>query len=430
MPDEQSHFAIDKEFLYKSLKGDRVIWFIYGLLILISVIEVYSATSSLVYGKVFAGNIYGPIGRHMIYCGVGILVTYTIQLFDIRRLWRFFIAAYFLSLLMLVAVLVVGHSENDASRWLVIFGFPIQPSELAKIFYVATMAFLLSKLTGEYNEDKRQLKYILGITLVTCGLIGLENVSTAALVYLTGVLMCVVAQVKFKYYFWVTTILVGLVAALFLVAGTETAQKSSLFKGPLHRVMTMRGRLLRFGSSSGKSSKTFVVTEKNFQSVHGKIAIANSYGIGLGPGRSKERDVLPQAYSDFIFAIIIEETGLLGGGLVLLLYIALLYRIGKIMAASSSRFSANIVAGLGMLIAIQALINTGVAVGLLPVTGQPLPLISRGGTAGIIFSVYFGIFISISNYEGKSKKAAETATATDGSAPAEETGKVETETPQ
>ena len=108
MPDEQSHFAIDKEFLYKSLKGDRVIWFIYGLLILISVIEVYSATSSLVYGKVFAGNIYGPIGRHMIYCGVGILVTYTIQLFDIRRLWRF------LSLLTSLAIDVGGGAGSGS----------------------------------------------------------------------------------------------------------------------------------------------------------------------------------------------------------------------------------------------------------------------------------------------------------------------------
>ena len=393
-----------REFLNNNFKGDKIIWIIYACLLLFSAVEVYSASSHLVYGNVFKGDYNGAIFKHIVFCCMGIMTAFVTHQFKLRRFAKFITFVVFPCLLIWVAVLSIsGGGTNGAARWATFRGINMQPSEFLKLSYVVAIAYLFSR----YSEVKKTFSLLtfwlvlLGGLTVLC--IVRENVSNAILVGTTTWLIFTLAFNKLKWL--VYSILIG---GLFVFSVVEFA-KTDLFQdlrkaairqdGFLNRAGTAMGRLDRFVNEKEPGEEGFTLNDKNFQSVHGKVAIANSWGIGVFPGRSKERDVLPEAFSDFIYAIIIEETGLLGGGFVLLLYIVLLYRVGRIIAKCNNRFCAIVAAGLCMMMILQALINTSVAVGLIPVTGQPLPLISRGGTSAVAVSAYFGIIIGISRFE-------------------------------
>lgn len=393
-----------KEFLNNNFKGDKTIWIIYACLLLFSAVEVYSASSYLVYRGVFNGDYNGAIFKHIVFCCMGIMTAFVTHQFKLRRFAKIISMVIFPGLLIWVAAIsLAGGGVNGAARWVTIGGINMQPSEFLKLSYIVAIAYLCSK----YSEVKKVISpltgWICAVCAITAGCIFRENASNAVLIVATTWLIFTLAFNKLKWLVFSVAIVGAVAFTTVEFAKTDTFQdirKAAIRKGGfLNRAGTVLGRLDRFVNEKEPGDEGFVLNDNNRQAIHGKIAIANSRGLGVLPGRSKERDVLPEAFSDFIYAIIIEETGLLGGGFVLALYIMLLYRVGKIIAKCNNRFCSIVAAGLCLMMILQALINTSVAVGLIPVTGQPLPLISRGGTSEIAVSAYFGIIIGISRFE-------------------------------
>ena len=376
----------------KLFKGDRVIWIIFMFLCLISAVEVFSATSTLAYQNV---NHWAPIGRHATFSVGGFLAV--VLLHNVPyTVFRAGILLFPVSLIMLIVTPFIGISANDAHRWLSIFGVQLQPSEFAKLSLLILIAFLLSK-RGRITDDQI-FKWILICTLVACGLILPENFSTAFMLFGVSFLMMFIGQLPIKKLMKLAGTLVALLL-LFLAVLKFTPREivQSYLPG---RLATWQARLERFGDDSANYNAvgTYIVTDENYQVSHAKIAIARGGLFGQMPGHGQQRDFLPQAYSDFIYAIILEELGFAGGVFVLLLYIMLLVRVGMIARRCETPFPKFLVLGCGLLIVVQALANMAVAVSLIPVTGQPMPLVSRGGTSTVISCVYFGIILSISRF--------------------------------
>ena len=376
----------------KLFKGDRVIWIIFMFLCLISAVEVFSATSTLAYQNV---NHWAPIGRHATFLVGGFLAV--VLLHNVPyTVFRAGILLFPVSLIMLIVTPFIGISANDAHRWLSIFGVQLQPSEFAKLSLLILIAFLLSK-RGRITDDQI-FKWILICTLVACGLILPENFSTAFMLFGVSFLMMFIGQLPIKKLMKLAGTLVALLL-LFLAVLKITPREivQSYLPG---RLATWQARLERFGDDSANynAAGTYIVTDENYQVSHAKIAIARGGLFGQMPGHGQQRDFLPQAYSDFIYAIILEELGFAGGVFVLLLYIMLLVRVGMIARRCETPFPKFLVLGCGLLIVVQALANVAVAVSLIPVTGQPMPLVSRGGTSTVISCVYFGIILSISRF--------------------------------
>ena len=376
----------------KLFRGDRVIWLIFMFLCLISVVEVFSAASTLIYKN---SNHWTPIVRHASFLLAGFVCVLIIHNIPYKYLAAFTILLP-VSVLMLLATPIFGVMENDAHRWLRIFGFQFQPSEFAKLSAIVYIAFLLSRRPA--MTDKQVFRWIIWGVGGVCMLILPENFSTAFLLFGVCFLMLFIGEVPFRY-LWKTA---GVLAILGVaVAGVVFFAPKSVSKYLPDRVATWQARMERhFGADAAEpgADGTYKITDDNFQESHAKIAIARGGVIGRMPGHGQQRDFLPQAYSDFIYAIIIEETGVLGGLFVLFLYIFLLVRVGIIARKCEKSFPKYLVLGCGLLIVVQALANMAVAVGLVPVTGQPLPLISRGGTSTMLTCVYFGIILSVSRF--------------------------------
>lgn len=376
----------------KLFKGDRVIWIIFMFLCLISAVEVFSATSTLAYQN---ANHWAPIGRHASFL-VGGVVAVLIMHHIPCHIFRAGIILFPISLVMLIVTPFIGISANDAHRWLSVFGIPLQPSEFAKLSLLILIAFMLSK-RGRITDDQI-FKWILFCTFLTCGLILPENFSTAFMLFGVSFLMMFIGQIPFKKLLKLAGALIALLL-LFLAVLKFTPKEivQSYLPG---RLATWQARLERFGDDSANynAAGIYIVTDENYQVSHAKIAIARGGLFGQMPGHGQQRDFLPQAYSDFIYAIIIEELGFVGGVFVLLLYIMLLVRVGMIARRCEKAFPKFLVLGCGLLIVVQALANMAVAVSLIPVTGQPMPLVSRGGTSTVITCVYFGIILSVSRF--------------------------------
>ena len=391
-------------------KGDKVIWMVLLFLCLISVVEVFSASSSLTYKS---QNYLSPILGH----SWKIIVGVAMAIFILNIPCRFFKlvtpALLIVSAIMLLWVLCFGEKTNDAGRWISLFGLKFQPSEIAKGTLVLVTAQILSAMQREDGADKRAFKFILIVVLPFIVLIGLENLSTAALIMVVIFLMMFIGRVPFvqlgKLMAWGAVIIVAFVALIFMAGSlenndsaetqTETVvngkTEKSKKKGPLHRLATWKNRIDKKLNSKYVAPQDYDL-DKDAQVAHANIAIVNSNIIGKGPGQSIERDFLPQAFSDFIFVIIIEELGIIGAGFVVLLYIVLLFRAARIASRCDNNFPAFLVLGLALMLVIQASFNMLVAVGIAPVTGQPLPLISRGGTSTIINCAYIGAILSVS----------------------------------
>ena len=394
-------------------KGDKGIWMVFFFLCLISVVEVYSASSSLTYK---GGNYVMPIIKHIVILSVGIfLMVMTLNI----RCKYFKIATpvlLLLSFITLIWVYFAGQSTNGAQRWIPILGFQFQPSEIAKGTMVLATAQILSAMQTDNGADRHAMKYILIVCLFIIPLIGLENLSTAVLISGVIFIMMFIGQVpKIQLGKLMGVVLIGIVtvvAAVLLLgndvqqpstknnlsdkAKTEqVAQTSAHSHGILHRMDTWKSRIVHFLDNKEVAPED-VDLDKDAQVAHANIAIATSNIIGKGPGNSTERDFLSQAFSDFIYSIIIEELGLEGAIFVALLYIILLYRTGRIAGRCENNFPAFLAMGLALLLVTQALFNMAVAVGLVPVTGQPLPLISKGGTSSITNCIYIGAILSVS----------------------------------
>ena len=370
-------------------QGDLVIWAIYFWLCMISLIEVYSAGSSLSYKS---GDFMAPLFKQAIFLGIGTAVVWVIHSIPCR-FFKLGVVLYPISIFLLILTLIIGAKENDGARWLN-FGIKFQPSEIAKGALVLFVALILSFGQTEKGADKRAMKIILFATCLTCALIVTENLSTAALLFATVFVMMFIGRVPTKQLGKIVG--VCLLATIVTIFPKEKLNESKL----LHRASTWVDRVKDHTSDKETMSDTIFLRD-HAQEARAKIAIASSNMIGKMPGNSEQRDHLAQAYSDFIYAIIIEEMGVLGAVFVAFLYIILLFRAGRIASMCERNFPAYLTMGLAILLVIQAMVNMLVAVGLIPITGQPLPLISRGGTSTIINSVYFGMILSVSRYARK-----------------------------
>lgn len=411
-------------------KGDKVLWMVFFFLCLISIIEVFSASSGLTYKS---QDYVGPIIYHTGTIVFGFIVAIVI----VHIPWRYFkLMTPFLllfSIVTLLWVLLAGTKIGDAGRWINLFGFTFQPSEIAKGSLVLAVAQILSIMQDEDGADPKAFKYILILSIPIIFLIFLENFSTAALLTIVIYLMMILGRVPMKQIGILTGIGLGVMIlglAFIWFAGhdkeelerMEKQQKIEMVAGVkkeksfldkvFHRADTWKSRLMKFADDKEVAPEDYDL-DKDAQVAHANIAIASSNVLGKGPGNSEQRDFLAQAFSDFIFAIIIEEMGFVGSGLVVLLYIFLLFRAARIASRCEYNFPAFLVMGLGLLLVIQALFNMMVAVGLAPVTGQPLPLISKGGTSTIINCAYIGAMLSISRISKKpqTENAVETVAA-------------------
>ena len=333
-----------------------------------------------------------------------------------------------ITVVLLLWVLATGERTGDASRWINIFGLTFQPSEIAKGTVVLATAQILSamQLEDDSGADPKAMKYILWLALPMIMLIGLENLSTAMLLFAVIFAMMFIGRVPLKQLGKVVGVVVLMGALAFgigTLAGDDAAKtdateqttanvqhKEEGFVAKIfHRFGTWRNRLVNH-QPRPENPKDYKVRE-NFQVAHSNFAIASSGIFGKGPGNSVERDYLPQAFSDFIFSIIIEEMGLIGAIAVVFLYIILLFRSARISGRCENNFPAFLVMGLALLLVTQAAINMMVAVGIGPVTGQPLPLVSKGGTSTLVSCAYIGAILSVSRSAKRNDLAKETANA-------------------
>lgn len=402
---------MNKKTLSNIFKGDKVIWMIFFFLCIISVVEVFSASSGLTYKS---GSYMSPLVKHLGILLMGIfcmVITLNIKCKYFKILTPFMLIISFFTLIW---VFIAGQSTNGAQRWVSLIGIQFQPSEIAKGTLVLATAQILSALQTDHGADKNAFKFILIVCAFIVPLIGLENLSTAALLCLVILLMMVIGRVPMRQLGKLLGVTLAFILAVFagvMLLGTDRGNVNSnkkmteqveqgkkeegMLAKVFHRADTWKSRIDKF-TSSEEVAPSDVDLDKDAQVAHANIAIASSNVVGKGPGNSVERDFLSQAFSDFIYAIIIEELGVEGAVGVAVLYIMLLFRTGRIASRCENNFPALLAMGLALLLVTQALFNMCVAVGLAPVTGQPLPLVSKGGTSTMINCIYVGVILSVS----------------------------------
>lgn len=375
----------------KIFKGDPTIWVVYFFLCIISIVEVFSAGSSLAYKS---GNFFAPLIKQVSFLGVGTIVVLIVSRIPCRFFKLFPLFLLPISLILLFITLFFAEATNDGSRWLELGPISFQPSEVAKCAMILYTALILSSMQREDEAQPKAFKYIMIPTAIVCGLIFSENFSTACLLFGVIMMMMFVGRIPLKKFGQIIGFFVAV--AFTIVLATKALPKDFVDDiSFLHRADTWVSRIDNFTESSDDDPKNYDLKE-NAQVGTANIAIATCNIVGLMPGNSVQRDYLSQAYSDFIFAIIIEELGIWGATLVVFFYIVLIFRAWRIATRCGTLFPAFLIIGLAFMLTSQAIINMMVAVGLFPVTGQPLPLISRGGTAMIIFCFYFGMMLSVS----------------------------------
>ncbi|MBU6204095.1 MAG: FtsW/RodA/SpoVE family cell cycle protein [Bacteroidetes bacterium] len=366
--------------LLTKTKGDRVIWITVILLTLISSLAVYSSTGSLAF-KYQGGNTEYYLLKHLSIFLVGIGIMYLAHLVNYKYYSRVAQLLLIISIPLLAFTLFFGVDINNAKRWLTIpiINLSFQTSDLAKLALIMYMARVLSKKQETIKDFKTGFLPAVIPPLIICALIAPSNLSTASILFATCILLMFIGRVKLKYIF--SMIGAGILAlALIIIIALFT---------PFHaRVLTWQSRIDNFMNDDKGS----------YQVQQAKIAIANGGVIGSGPGNSKQRNFLPSPYADFIYAIIIEEYGLVGAFIIVALYLLFLQRCIKIFIKSPGAFGAFLAIGLSFALVFQALINMAVAVNLLPVTGVTLPLISMGGTSIWFTSISIGIILSVSRY--------------------------------
>lgn len=394
-------------------KGDKVIWMVFFFLCMISIVEVFSASSNLTYKS---NNFIMPIIKHsgtIIFGVVVAIITLNIPCRYFKLLTPMALAISFITLLW---VLVAGQNINGAQRVIEIPGFTFQPSEIAKGSLILAVAQILSAMQHEHGADRNAFKYIMFLTLPMAFLIMVENLSTALLLCSVIFLMMFIGRVPYRQLGWLMAIagaLVVLALSFIMLVGSnnadvttkeateqiaqkeETKKKEGAIESLFHRADTWKGRILKFSNKEEIAPEDYDL-DKDAQVAHANIAIVSSNIIGKGPGNSVERDFLAQAFSDFIYAIVIEEMGILGAAFVVFLYVILMFRAARIASRCENNFPAFLIMGLALLFVVQASFNMMVAVGIVPVTGQPLPLISKGGTSTIINCAYIGAMLSVS----------------------------------
>jgi cell division protein FtsW len=354
----------------ENLQGDRVIWAVVFALSMISILVVYSSIGTLAYKRTLSPESF--LIKHAITVFVGLAAMWFAHKVDYRYYSKISKIALWISIPLLIYTFTNGVTLNEAARWIqvpIIGSF--QPSDFASLALIVNLASMLSKRQQNITDIKESLIPILFWCGVICGLIALTNLSTAVLLLITCMLIMFIGRVPTKYL--AMLIFVGvLFGALALKFGV--------------RAETAKNRITNFVKG----------TELPFQAKHARIAVATGGVTGKGPGNSDQRNILPHPYSDFIYAIVIEEYGMIGGLVVIVLYLILLHRGMKASYNSDRAFGGLLSAGLSFDLVCQAMVNMGVVVGLGPITGQPLPLISMGGTSMVFTGLAVGIILSVS----------------------------------
>ena len=372
----------------KHIRGDRVIWMVIILLSIISILAVYSSTGSLAY-KVRGGNTGYYLIKQVIFLAVGVFIIIVFSGIPYKYYSRLAQIFLIIAVPFLVLTLATGPSINEARRWLTLpgTGFTVQPSDFAKLAIIMYVARILSLRQDRIEEFNGAYFPIIWPVVLVCGLIMPANLSTAFILFVTAMSLMFVGRIPYKYL--ALTVVGGIIVlALFI--------SISIYFNKGGRIATWKNRIENFNSDKE--------TDDNFQVNRAKIAVVNGGLIGRGPGNSTQRNYLPHPYSDFIYAIIIEEYGLLGGTFVLSLYIWLFFRAGLIVRHSNRTFAALLALGLSMGLVLQALVNMAVAVNLVPVTGQTLPFVSMGGSSILFTSIALGMILSVSYGVEKEKK--------------------------
>jgi cell division protein FtsW len=382
--------------LLNYIKGDKVVWAVMFFLSLLSVLVVYSAVVTLAH-KFKQGNSEYFLLKQVVIIVLGFGIAYMVHKVKYTVFSKAAQIGFVLSIPLLIYTLLKGVSAGEASRWLYLpgVGLTFQSSDVAKLMLLIYVARILTVKNGELNDMKSVLRYLLLPVGVICALILPANFSTAALLFFNCFLLMFMGGINIKILAKIFGI--GVLVASLLFTWMWLAPETI----PGGRATTWKSRIESFNKGDSKS---------NYQSEQAKIAIATGGIIGKGPGNSTQRAFLPQASSDFIYAIIIEEYGLVSGFLLLFLYMILLYRGIKILRDNDKPFGGLVVIGLTFSLVFQALVNMAVAVNLFPVTGQPLPLISMGGTSILFTMIALGIILSVSRgVEEKEEEKLETA---------------------
>lgn len=360
------------------LQGDKVIWFIVAFLSLFSILAVYSSTGTLAY-RYQAGNTEYYLFKHLIIVVMGFLLMFVAHKIKYTYYSRLSQLALIVAVPLLVLTLMMGTNINEANRWLTlpVINITFQSSDFAKLALIIYIARMLTKKQDRIKDFKSAFLPIILPVIIVCAFILPANLSTAIILFATSVVLMFIGRVSIKYI--MALVFMGVVLlSLFIVILLNSPDTGRLY--------TWKNRVENFISKDGDT----------YQTDQAKIAIAAGGIAGKMPGNSVQRNFLPQAYSDFIYAIIIEEYGLIGGTIVLFLYLILLFRGVKIAHRSPGTFGALLATGLTFSLVFQAMINMAVTVGLLPVTGQPLPMVSMGGTSLWFTSLAIGIILSVS----------------------------------
>ena len=379
--------------IYAELRGDRVIWMIVAMLAIFSILAVYSSTGSMAHMR-RGGDTESYLAGHMVFLGFGLFLTYLTYLLHYEK-YRY--AAPWLMLItvpLLIYTLANGAEINSARRWIEIpyIGRTFQTSDLAKLALILYVAHAITRHKDYIKDFNKAFLPIIVPILIVCGLIAPADLSTALILLGTCLTMMFVGRVSIKY--------IGLLIFLWLVLFMFLVTIAELGIFPdLVRLPTWINRLREFNSDADI-----------FQVEQAKIAIANGQLFGLGPGNSIQRNFLPAGYADYIYAIIMEEYGLVGGGVVMLLYVMLFFRVTSMVSKDPAKaFGMMIAIGLSLNLVTQALANMAVSVDLVPVTGLTLPMLSMGGTSIITTCIFFGIILSVSKYVEKAALLGRTA---------------------
>ena len=378
----------------KYVKGDRIIWAIIFILSVFSILAVYSSTGTLAYQRMGGNTTYYLI-RHSVILFVGILIIFITHLIPYKYYSRLSQVFLYIVIPLLFVTLLAGTSFNQASRWLTLpgLGFTIQTSDFAKLALIMYIARALSLKQQVIKSYKEAFVPIMVPVILVCVLILPANLSTALILFGTSIILMFIGRISIKHLFAFAGI--GVLVVSLFIGGALLIDREG-------RISTWKNRIEDYISGESK---------ENYQVKQSKIAIATGGLFGKNPGKSIQRNFLPNPYTDFIFAIIIEEYGLIFGGLpILFAYLFLLFRAGVIVKKSIRTFPAFLAIGLVITIVFQAMVNMAVAVNLFPVTGQTLPLVSMGGSSLLFTSIAFGIILSVSRGIEKDQMDAEPVT--------------------
>ncbi len=366
--------------IFLNLRGDKIIWFIVTMLAICSILAVYSAAVKLAYAN-HGGNTEFYLVQQIMFITLGIICMVTAYRFNYMLYSRLAVLGLVITIVLLAYTLMFGIEIHDAKRWINIPGLnkTIQTSDIAKLALIVYVARALSLKQNVIKDFKSAFLPIIIPVVVVCSLIAPADLSTSLLLFGTCLLMMIIGRVSLKYVFLM--FLVGLAAlAILVLLGTVFPE--------FIRLETWISRVTEFFSN----------TDGGWQIQQSKIAIANGGWFGQGPGGSIQRDYLPYASADFIYAIICEEYGILGGFTLIALYLGLLFRCTSMVTRCHKTFGAILAIGLCLNIVVQAMANIAVSVHLVPVTGLTLPMVSMGGTSIIFTCISLGIILSVSRY--------------------------------